>query len=538
MPRPKRTKVASTTTSRVAKPLKRVATSTPEEVESAPAHKIHSSDDSDGLVTRSTRPRNQKRMPWQPRPQRGVDVTMTGALPAETPPKTEGSQSGRRKPYSVSTSSSKRTPSIVLKETSVRTQTLQEPVEPETTAEAQEQEPSFPEDDSLSLDNLLSFGSLDSDSPAHGTRPPSAIKVGATPAHESSILALKNFKRRQRQPSLLRRIHQTTDVEDNDNDVLDDLDDFNPEDQSTPLQMKANEHDSASLDSNGMHISSASSRGRKRKLSSPVVLVPRSSPYDPPSGDDVVESRRSSSPSLPEDVMESRELAQYDQAEADPDIYSETMAPPKSSSPPMEEVQDLPDTSNRRKTRKDRRTMRDSVSEDEAVESRPKRGPIGRRKAKLDSLSTARLQALLPRRRTIISEDRDMFDSDGSEMNAVPIDSDEDELSRPQPRRRATARKLMPPKPAKKGDRRKKSATASDPAKKKTYGRRASSDKENGSTIVVGGSPEDEEVTEVSATRINIPEAEIEAIASKFREVDAWELDFETVSYDASSSPW
>ena len=78
-------------------------------------------------------------------------------------------------------------------------------------------------------DHMLSFTSLDSNSPAHGTRPPSAIKVGATPAHERSILALTNFKRRARQPSLLRMVHQTTDLEDNDGEDMDlyadDLDD-------------------------------------------------------------------------------------------------------------------------------------------------------------------------------------------------------------------------------------------------------------------------------------------------------------------------
>lgn len=78
-------------------------------------------------------------------------------------------------------------------------------------------------------DHMLSFTSLDSNSPAHGTRLPSAIKVGATPAHERSILALTNFKRRARQPSLLRMVHQTTDLEDNDGEDMDlyadDLDD-------------------------------------------------------------------------------------------------------------------------------------------------------------------------------------------------------------------------------------------------------------------------------------------------------------------------
>jgi len=228
MPRPKRTKVASTTA--------RVA-NTPKPVEPAASHRLKSrkvtasipkdsfSDDSDGLVVKSTRSR--QRMPWQPipEPREDVDFTMTGALPVPSENEDTASASKNNTPLSraalrkrsklgVQSSSGKTSPKVMSsrKSRSLLENAIDTPTE---------------EEDSTGFgDHLLSFSSVNSESPAHGTRPPSAIKVGATPAHEASILALKHFKRRPRQPSLLRMVHQTTDIEDNDLDDLDDLGDF------------------------------------------------------------------------------------------------------------------------------------------------------------------------------------------------------------------------------------------------------------------------------------------------------------------------
>ncbi|KAF2734596.1 hypothetical protein EJ04DRAFT_512439, partial [Polyplosphaeria fusca] len=392
------------------------------------------------------------------------------------------------------------------------------------------------EDDSLSMDNLLSFGSLDSDSPTHGTRPPSAVKVGATPAHETSILALKNFKRRQRQPSLLRRIHQTTEVEDND---LDDLDDFNPEGQSTPLHLDHSGSGDESIRPGEDHLSSSASRGTKRKLSSPVVLVPRSSPlYDPPSGADLAESHRSSSPSLPEDIIETQEMPEGHEQNS-PDIMSETMAPPRSSSPLMDDVENISATTKGRRIRGTRGPVHYDASGDEESQLRPRTRPKGRPKVKVQGLSTAKLQALLPRRRTVVSHEHDEYDlEDSDEIVVAPIDSDEDELQMPQPRKAAPTRKTGTFKPPRKGGRKtKKAAPAPEVSKKpRTYGRRTSSDKENGSTYVANEESEDDEVEDVSETRINVPKERLEAIAKKFEEVDAWDLEFETVDQVASSS--
>ena len=86
-------------------------------------------------------------------------------------------------------------------------------------------------------------------------QPGSALRTQGTPAAESSILALKNFKRRPRQPSMLQMVQQRTasarpsaghaqasedpnvfDVEHADDDIDDDEEEFAPEAEGTPLK--------------------------------------------------------------------------------------------------------------------------------------------------------------------------------------------------------------------------------------------------------------------------------------------------------------
>lgn len=218
MPRPKRAKVASTA-ARVAKPIK--ATQPPAASEQLRSRKLAApepvqiaSEDSDGLVKKATRARRRAPLVES---QEEVELTMTGALPvaSETDkssktrtPVSQGRRT-RKSMGSAQNSSSKRSPRATVP---AQSRSAQKDTSHVATEEG---------DSSGFGDHLLSFTSLGSDSPAHGTRPPSAIKVGATPAHERSILALTNFKRRTRQPSLLRMVHQTTDVEDSDQDNMD-----------------------------------------------------------------------------------------------------------------------------------------------------------------------------------------------------------------------------------------------------------------------------------------------------------------------------
>jgi hypothetical protein len=123
--------------------------------------------------------------------------------------------------------------------------------------------------------------------------------------------------------------------------------------------------------------------------------------------------------------------------------------------------------------------------------------------------------------------DRDEFDVESSE--ATPIDSDQDELQMPNPRgrQRTGIGKIASPKSKKKNARGKK-AVVTKPSK--TYSRRISSDKENedGGDIV-------EEPTETSIIEHS---EKLLAIKKKFEEVDAFELEFETVDATTNSSPF
>ncbi|CZT19522.1 uncharacterized protein RCC_05373 [Ramularia collo-cygni] len=90
------------------------------------------------------------------------------------------------------------------------------------------------------------------------TQPGSVLRNQSTPAVETSILALKNFKRRPRQPSMLAMVQQRTasarpsaahtDLAIEDSSMfdleLDDEDDFAPEAEGTPLNVAKNKRKS------------------------------------------------------------------------------------------------------------------------------------------------------------------------------------------------------------------------------------------------------------------------------------------------------
>jgi hypothetical protein len=310
-------------------------------------------------------------------------------------------------------------------------------------------------------------------------------------------------------------VQQTTDDTDNF-----DFDDFMPEAESTPLNLRKTVPEGENRNDSGMHVSSSGSR--KRKLS-PVIQVPRSSPpYDPPSGADV-ESARSPSPSLPE-VLPSHEET-VEQTQDDPEPLSETFAPPMSSSPVREVSRPVktpaPRTRGRGRPSEQAPQYEESDAEETETPAKAKRNVKSKPK---QTMSTAQLKGLLPRRRNRNLRDRDEFDFDSSE--ATPIDSDQDELQMPNPRgrQRAGAGKLASPKATKKSARGKKAAKAKP---SKTYSRRVSSDKENDAAA--------EEPSEVSIIEHS---EKLAAIRKKFEEVDAFELEFETVDVTTSSSPF
>ncbi|KAL1653127.1 hypothetical protein SLS61_004373 [Didymella pomorum] len=535
MPRPARTKIQSkvTTTTRVAKPpaLKKAAPAatkpTAKQSRKATAVLRSFSDDSDGLVTNTRATRAKRGAPAQESPDvaNEADLEVTGALPAEA--EAPASIKKPRTPAAKAATGARATRGSVRLSGSKTSLAV---------AQMQTHSPGdLAEGDSGFGD--LTFSSLNSESPAHGTRPPSAVKVGPTPAHETSILALTNFKRRPRQHSLLRMVQQTTDVEDNDESGLSntdnfDFDDFLPQDESTPLNKQRTTTEKEGANDSGAHLSSSGSRGRKRKLT-PVIQVPRSSPpFDPPSGADVEDSLRAPSPSLP-DVLPSREEV-VTQTQDDSEILSQTLAPPKSSSPVRETTPPRTSSQQTRARRRGRAGKQTTYNEDSAEETetpaKQKRNTKAKAKAQ-PGISTAQLKGLLPRRRNRVRA-QDEYDLTSSE-DVTQLDSDQDELSMParRARQRPGAGKLASPKTTKKTARGKKAGASAKSANKasRTYSRRISSDKEN------DAAEEDEDTTEPSAIEVS---EKLAAIRKKFEEIDDFELEFATVDTVTSSSPY
>ncbi|KAJ4391131.1 hypothetical protein N0V93_004746 [Gnomoniopsis smithogilvyi] len=156
-------------------------------------------------------------------------------------------------------------------------------------------------------------------------------------------------------------------------------------------------------------------------------------------------------------------------------------------------------------------------------------------------LSTADLEALLPRRRR--KARRDPYDSDNQENSA----SEQEE----RPRRAAKKKPAKPLNGISKTNRTNTTSTApaSAPAKRttrRTYGSR-SFDEENtieGDSIEVNeeaSTPLDDtafeaDVNEETTTTLGLP-AELKAASKKFKEVDKWELEFEEVVEPSSDLP-
>lgn len=527
MPRPKRTKVGARAAPRVDEPAQTGAKPAPAKATRKPRPGrdfVESySEDSDGLVIKRGRPRKPIRVAGQPLAELSdSELVMTGGLPA---PEVSTEDAEKSAPDAQASGSKQR-------RTSTHT-----PVKPRTrrslgrATRAQEAEATLPaagpaqDDESSLLDpSLLTFGSLDSDSPAHGTCPPSTIRVGGTPAHETSILALTNFRRRPRQPSLLRMVHQTTDVEGAgaNSDDGDDLDDFHPDDESTPLRHRNNQPAAQQNDTSGFSVGSSGSRGTKRKRSS-IIQVPRSSPPVEPSPTAArAEVPRLSSPSLPEGVTESQ-----DAASQEPVVLSSTMAPPRSSSP-VEEIEESSDEeAGPRKT---------GTNKNEATAGR---GRTRKQSTKDQTLSTARLQALLPRRRTRATRERDEFDLDTSSVEQLAsLDTDEDELQLPATRGRRGTSKTKPK--ATRGAKKANGPKVDGKESARTYSRRTSSDKENSSSafLTTGDSAISSESVNAPLP-IAAPSSTLAAIAKRFQDVDAFEMNFEEVDVGGmSSSPW
>ncbi|KAK0127452.1 hypothetical protein ONS96_006990 [Cadophora gregata f. sp. sojae] len=379
-----------------------------------------------------------------------------------------------------------------------------------------------------------------------------------TRANTGSVMETGTFKRREKEPSILRTAQKARQEEPLDYD--DDEDDFNPDDESTPLNLSKTRNMTSS--SGGP----SSSNSRKRKLS--AVQVPRSSPILSSPGVEVVdEAIPATNPvrdEQGEDAVESPpQLIPSIEARLDtPEPLSETMAPPQSSSP-IPSSPDLP-TRTRRAPSRGRRPLRGRTppprTQDSPISSPPSlthspNRPVHvttrkqqRQAPPPSSFSTAQLQALLPRRRQRVTA-RDPFDvpSSGDEVDVSGLAQDDDELSHlnVQARsRRHTSIRARTPAPLKRAGKSNKSVSKPrDSNVKRTYGSRANvmSDKEN--TIEVDPDDSlapipDDEANDDPENSQELEERvgkELRRAAKKFQEVDKWELEFEEVTASSSS---
>jgi hypothetical protein len=386
----------------------------------------------------------------------------------------------------------------------------------------------------------------------------------STPGNVDSAVRSGIFKRRSRQPSILgaSKKGQQRRVESD----YDDEDDFNPDDESTPLNLSK----TRSIGQQGSQSMSSASNPRKRKLSQ--LRQPRSSSplpgedNPPPSSSDSINS----SPNRD---------AQEHVRPRTPEPLNDIMAPPRSSSSPTRDSPEVLPPSRRTNIQpRGRSVKRQPVRKplapprDESLPSSPpslthspnrpdtsvRRGRAPTRSTTHPAnLSTIQLQALLPRRRR--HRTRDTFDiesSDDGELDTGDLDSNDDELTHLTTRTNRTARSATAPRSIarlKPGASVRSKAKATPTierlkvsAKKGYRSRHTASDKENESDVfesdlevdpddslapIRDSSPEDSQRLEERVGK------ELKTAKRKFEVVDKWELEFEDVTA-GSSSPW
>lgn len=386
-----------------------------------------------------------------------------------------------------------------------------------------------------------------------GSRLTQAAKTRATPSRETSILDIENFKRRPRQPSLLQIAQAQNAAEESGPD--DTLDDFNPDDESTPLhQSNFGLRQDPSSTSPGYQSSS-----RKRKLSAPEVQVPASQPQDipdrsssplPSSSDNLFDTPAEDpqpNPPLPAIPSEKTTSAQ-------PAKDSDTLAPPRSSSLP-----DFPTKQTRQPKARNKKSQVASKANGKATNVKaskhlepvlPPRSPsptqfsltnTSTTRSPLKPITTSALQNLLPRRKRIMSryKENNIFEvnssSDIDSLNAGEIDEGADELSyhvisrksRLQKSKILTgASKPKKGKPGAKGVGPKSTGTKGGKRPSMTYTRKQNLEPNENEDAGSGSeNPDAGAVTMDGRAR-----EEMKKLAAKFREVDEWGLEFEEVT--------
>ena len=431
-----------------------------------------------------------------------------------------------------------------------------------------------------------------------------AVIVPSTPAVEASVVAIANFKRRPRQPSILRMVQQQQqqvedqEVHDSSNSDLSD-----PEGESTPLPGRASAVPDSLANNKTPTITShasiaragTSSSNRKRKAADITdgseAHDPRSSPppglqTSLPSATQQSPGLRSKSPSLPDRSALHHRTGGHQANVNNPSDASELettemQAPPQSSSGEESEA-DENATGQPAHSRSVISKQRSKAQAQEKAKSTKRAG-----KQQKHIPTTAELRNMLPKRQnrqsspfaihssssTLLSSDNHRHrnrnrtkDGKPRNKNNDSVDEDADELTL------ANTNRLN----------RTQSRDANSTSAKRlsrTYGtNHPSSDKENAldsgtesdTSTSDGGNDRDIDdgsfgVRRRKRARVGqggkrdrtravtaagqgtktsgAPSAELQSIAKKFAEIDAWQMSFENVSVEGSgegmsSSPW
>lgn len=399
---------------------------------------------------------------------------------------------------------------------------------------------------------------------------------GPTTPGLSSAFSMGNFQRRRRQPSILmssaqkasiglQRPKNADETEDNDNAVAsggEEEESFLPEAEGTPVRQGRrstihNQETKGPPDTEdevevGLEAQPAT-RSRKRKSTDAhkSEAAKRQTVEAEQDDDEIHSSIELDERSSPPSFVERRHRT--------PELDSDILAPPESSSsqegsPTMwPSLRDLGKKSHRQapaRARKAELELDDAmsdISEPPSLTHSPNfkatKPAAKKKRAPSPKLSTADLEALMPRRRRKVQRDDD---DDGDEFG---LSESEQERSRPKPRaakKKTTTTTAQPLHSNSKANQTKHASAA--PAKRTTrrkYGSRHF-DKENtaeGDSIEVTGDasePLDDTAFEADVTgdvsSSDLAE-ELKAASRKFKEVDKWELDFEEVVEPSSDLP-
>lgn len=408
-----------------------------------------------------------------------------------------------------------------------------------------------------------------------------------TPGMENSILG--RFKRRPRQPSILQLVDQDHS---SDLDGGDSYADFLPADESTPLKPNVSR---GTVHEHAPSTSLPDSQKRKmtplhgRPSGTPATSPLATSPSPPKQAHNKIDDSEAELPDLP---TSSRGAATKTNA-TEPDLLSETMAPPHSSSSPLQSPKHVDSRQPLSRQKTDNPGQAPLPKSNPHVQGKKvsQHKPPGPPQLSTDQLR----QSLLPRRRHHVQRPHygvandfdipeDSENEDSSRGGHQQLASDEDELSF-QPTNKGAKKRAQSAKPKasakgkvkagqgddrrankkhnakKKGDKpalQKISTTTTTPLKRNRGGSTAKSsqkpekggatysshrhaidiDKENlpSDTFNESLSP----VTSIEKVP-DLVEAsnELKQVAKKFAEIDDWDMEFEEVTIDGlgSSSP-